>query len=459
MKTLKKNRALFLSAVASGTMLNPLNSSMIALALHSIQKDFQLSFSTVSWLISSFYLASAVAQPVTGKIGDIFGRKKTFLTGLILVALSALVAPMSSTFLMLLLMRLIQSIGSSAIYPSGMALIRDHIKDRQASALAVLSIFASAMVALGPTIGGFLIVFGNWPAIFWVNFPFIIISFLLGWYMFPKDVKQNKARTKELLSHLDFLGIGFFSAGMVFFLWFLLSFEAKIHYLSGLAGIAFFVLFVWRELRIKDPFIDIRIFKTHPKLSMIYIQFIFLNIFFYCLFFGLPSYFQEGLGLSVELSGLLMLFMSGVSIIISTLTGKWIDKKGVMQPIVVGAFLSVIGGITFTLFFIDASYVGIGIILSIMGLSYGIGNVVLQVAMVKESPKEIIGTTSGLFQTCRYLGSIFSSIILGIIFGEDITAENMKIIGEVLIIIGIISFLMSLWFSRETINFRKMRHV
>ncbi|MFL6558131.1 MAG: MFS transporter, partial [Bacillus sp. (in: firmicutes)] len=218
---MKKNRALFLTAVASGTMLNPLNSSMIALALHSIQKDFQLSFSTVSWLISSFYLASAVAQPVTGKIGDIFGRKKTFLTGLILVALSAFGAPLSSTFLMLLIMRLFQSIGSSAIYPSGMALIRDHIKDRQASALAVLSIFASAMVALGPTIGGFLIVWGNWPAIFWVNFPFIIISFLLGWFMFPKDVKQDKERMKGLLSNLDFLGIGYFAAGMVFFLWFL----------------------------------------------------------------------------------------------------------------------------------------------------------------------------------------------------------------------------------------------
>ena len=138
---MKKNRALFLTAVASGTMLNPLNSSMIALALHSIQKDFQLSFTTVSWLISSFYLASAVAQPVTGKIGDIFGRKKTFLTGLILVALSAFGAPMSHTFLMLLVMRLFQSIGSSAIYPV-MSLIRDHIKERQASALAVLSIFA-----------------------------------------------------------------------------------------------------------------------------------------------------------------------------------------------------------------------------------------------------------------------------------------------------------------------------
>lgn len=263
---MKKNRSLFLTAVASGTMLNPLNSSMIALALHSIQKDFGLSFTTVSWLISSFYLASAVAQPVTGKLGDIFGRKKTFLIGLVLVTLSAIGAPLSTTFLMLLVMRMIQSIGSSAIYPSGMALIRDNIKDRQASALAVLSIFASAMVALGPTIGGFSIVWGGWPAIFWVNFPFIIISFFLGWYMFPKDTKQDKAQMKALLFQLDFLGIVLFAAGMVFFLSFLLSFGAKVHYLSGIAGILFFALFAWRELRVKEPFIDIRIFKSHPKL-------------------------------------------------------------------------------------------------------------------------------------------------------------------------------------------------
>jgi predicted MFS family arabinose efflux permease len=151
--------------------------------------------------------------------------------------------------------------------------------------------------------------------------------------------------------------------------------------------------------------------------------------------------------------------MSGISIIISSVTGKWIDRSGVHQPIMVGSFVSIIGALAFILFFVNSSYLGIGIILSIMGLSYGIGNVVLQVAMVKESPKEIIGTTSGLFQTCRYLGSILSSIILGLIFGKEVTAENMRIIGDVLLITGIISFLMSLWFSRENLNFRKMRHV
>ncbi len=86
-----------MTAVASGTMLNPLNSSMISLALHSIQHEFHLSFTTVSWLISSFYLASAVARPVTGKLGDMLGRKKLFLIGLLLVAVSAVGAPFAPT--------------------------------------------------------------------------------------------------------------------------------------------------------------------------------------------------------------------------------------------------------------------------------------------------------------------------------------------------------------------------
>jgi MFS family permease len=445
---MKKNRALFLTAIASGTMLNPLNSSMISLALHSIQKDFHLSFSTVSWLISSFYLASAVAQPVTGKIGDLIGSKKTFLIGLVLVAISAIGAPLSTSFMMLLIMRLFQSIGSSAIYPSGMSLIRDHIHERQASALAVLSIFASAMTSLGPTLGGFLIVWGDWPAIFKVNFPFILISFLLGWYMFPKDQKKKGVKLTSLLTHMDLIGIGLFAIGIVLLLWFLLSIETKVHFVAGITGVVFLVVFVWWELREKEPFIDIRLFKTHPKLSWVYLQFIFLNIFFYCLFFGLPSYFQDEMHLSVRTTGLLMLFMSGVSIFISPLTGKWIDRSGVKQPIIIGSFLSIIGAVTLSLFFIHAPYWGMGLILSLMGISYGIGNVVLQSAMLIESPPSIIGTTSGLFQTCRYLGSITSSIVLGLVFGKEITAQHLQILGIVLIVTGSISFLMSLFFTK-----------
>lgn len=445
---MKKNRAFFLTAVATGTMLNPLNSSMISLAIHSIQKDFHLTFTTVSWLISSFYLASAVAQPVTGKIGDLLGRKKTFLAGLILVAISAIGAPLSSTFLMLIVMRLFQSIGSSAIYPSGIALIRDNIQERQASALAVLSIFASAMTALGPTLGGFLIVWGDWPAIFRVNFPFILISFLLGLFLFPKDTKKTNSSFKQLLLQLDVPGIALFGSGMVLLLWFLLSFKTQIHIGAGIAGITLLSLFVWHELKVKVPFIDIRLFRAHPKLSWVYLQFIVLNIFFYCLFFGLPSYFQDGMHLNVRTSGLLMLFMSAVSIFISPLTGKWIDKSGSKTPVIVGAILSLAGAVLLTLFFVDAPYWQMGLILSLLGISYGIGNVVLQAAMLEASPRSIIGTTSGLFQTCRYLGSILSSIVLGLVFGKEISGWHMEVLGMVLISVASISVLMSLRFAK-----------
>ncbi|BDG81875.1 putative MFS-type transporter YwoD [Bacillus subtilis] len=446
MKISKKSRAVFLTAVASGTMLNPLNSSMISLALHSIQHEFRLSFTTVSWLISSFYLASAVAQPVTGKLGDLIGRKSLFLFGLILVAVSAIGAPFAPTFMTLLVMRLFQSVGSSAIYPSGVGLIRSHIHERQASALAVLSIFASAMTALGPTVGGFLIVWGGWPAIFIVNLPFIILSFLLGMYMFPKDKKKGVG-IRAVIRQLDVPGILLFAGGIILLLSFLLSFSTSPHASEGVIGVILLVAFVWRELKTEKPFIDVRLFKTQRSLSAVYVQFILLNVFFYCLFFGLPSYFQDEMHLSVQTSGLFMLFMSGMSIAVSPITGKWIDRSGVIKPILAGALLMTAGAVLLTVFFISVPVIGKGLILSLLGIGYGLGNVALQAAMLKTSPSDMVGTTSGLFQTCRYLGSILSSVILGLLFGKEITVAHFDIMGMILIAVGALSLFMALRFA------------
>lgn len=223
----KGTRNGLLLAVASGALLNPLNSSMISLALPRIQSDFRLSFATVSWLISSYYLSSAIAQPVMGKLGDQVGRKTMFMLGLLLVAASALAAPWAPSLLMLLLFRLFQSVGSSAIYPSGISIVRDHIRDKQASALAIISVCTSAAAALGPTIGGILVGWGDWPAIFTVNFPILLISFLLGWLYLPAEPKREKKTFAELLRKLDLPGIALFAFTTFFLLWLLLSFETR----------------------------------------------------------------------------------------------------------------------------------------------------------------------------------------------------------------------------------------
>jgi MFS family permease len=444
----KERRTFFLIAVSSGTLLNPLNSAMISMALHSIQHAFALSFTTASWVISAFYLASAVGQPLMGKLGDEFGRKTVFLSGLVIAAIAAIGAPFSSAFAVLIAMRILQAVGTSAIYPSGMGLVREHIKKRQAFALAVISIFSSATVALGPSVGGFLIVWGGWPAIFLVNLPFIIVSFVLAWLIFPKDEKRTKRKVSDILHHLDAPGIVLFTLAMVLLLWFLLSFKTKVHYVSGLFGMIFLVLFIRRELRVSEPFIDIRMFRDHMTLTWINILFIALNIYNYALLFALPTYFQDELHLSIETAGILMLFISGFGIIVSPFTGKWIDRSGVIPPLLLGSVCMLAGAILLTFFFQRVTVYTIIPALSVMGMGYGFNNVSLQSAMLRAAPPDVVGVASGLFQTSRYMGAIFSSVLLGLVFGKDINPFNLQILGAVLIVVALFSIWMSFRFSK-----------
>ncbi|QXE01368.1 MFS transporter [Terribacillus sp. DMT04] len=444
----KKQRGLFLTAVATGTMLNPLNSSMISLALHSIQHEFSLSFATVSWLISTYYLASAIFVPIAGKVGDLIGRRKMMLIGLLLVAVSAVGAPFAGTFMVLLGMRLFQAVGSSAIYPAGMALVRKHIHEKQASALAILSIFTSSMLAFGPTAGGFLIDFGGWPAIFTVNAPFILLSFLLTWFAVPKDPDTTHYTFRAFWKQLDSIGIAFFAIGMSFLLYFLLSFEHGLHWIPLGAGIVSLAAFFVRELKAAHPFIDVRLLRTNRRLTLVYIQFIFLNIFNYSLFFGLPSFFQDVMLFSLKTSGLMMIFLSGASTLVAFLMGRWIDHAGTSVPTIVGGILMFGGPAVLVFISQHLTIVNLAVTLIFLGISYGIGNVTLQAAMLDASPDHLTGTSSGLFQTCRYIGSILSSVVLAIVFGADLSLAGFHTLMIILTVTGIAFSLSAVYAKR-----------
>src|SRR5438874_10406055 len=113
-----------LSAVLAGTLLNPLNSSMIAVVLVLIQSDFAVSMATASWLLSGFAMAAAVAQPLMGRLADLFGPRRIFCIGLPLVGGAVVLAPLAPAFGWLIACRMLQAFGTSAAYPAGLAIIR-----------------------------------------------------------------------------------------------------------------------------------------------------------------------------------------------------------------------------------------------------------------------------------------------------------------------------------------------
>src|ERR1700694_5081455 len=108
-------------AVLAGSLLNPLNSSMLAVALVLLQAHFRVSLATASWLLSSFSLAAAVAQPLMGRFADLFGARRVFCSGLLLVGVSGALAPLAPGFGWLIAVRMVQALGTSAAYPAGLA--------------------------------------------------------------------------------------------------------------------------------------------------------------------------------------------------------------------------------------------------------------------------------------------------------------------------------------------------
>lgn len=444
-------RNLLLITIALGVLLNPLNSSMIAVALTRLRQTFDLDFAAASWLISTYYLASAIAQPVMGKLADLIGCKRVFLTGLVLVAVSATLAPFAPTYEWLIAFRLIQSFGSGAIYPSGMGIVRQVISERRSQALAFLSVFSSGAAAFGPSIGGVLVHYGDWPAIFWVNFPFVIVGFVMALAVLPKDEPRMRPTSPlDWLKALDLPGVFLFAGTIVTGLIFLLSAIDHPRWTIGILSIVIGTVFVVFELRTASPFLDIRMFRSNLPLTGVLLQFVTVNIIFYALFFAMPTYLQEVRSLNAQETGLFMLLLAGFGVIVSPLAGRWVSKAGVRRPLILAGVSMTLGSALLWTFHGSSPLAWLVLSLAVFGISSGLNNVGLQSALFEVTPQEVIGIASGLFQTSRYMGTILSSVLLGLFFGHHLDTGSLNRLGAVLFILSLLVIGMSWSFPRRS---------
>lgn len=402
---------LLVLTVGLGTLLNPLNSSMISVALTRIQNEFNLTFADASWMISIFYIFSAAAQPVMGKLSDMFGPKKIFISGLFLVAAASLLAPFSPNYPFLLGCRALQAIGSSTLFPSGMSMVRKNITKGQAKALATLSIFSTTSAAFGPSIGGFLIASWDWQAIFIANIPFIILSFVMAIFILP-----NQGQGKFEMKRIDFGGIALFILSIVGLILFLLSLNQNIRWWALIVFIAATIGFYFYEKVQTEPFIDLASLTKNHNVSLIYLQFMFINLVYYGYFYGFPIFLLQVLHYGEKDTGLIMLALAGFGVIVTPFVGRIIDRHGSKLPLLMGASILLIGTGLLLTYNEGSPLIWLLIIMAILGMSNGFNNISMQTALYDHVEPEETGSASGLFQTSRYLGSILSSSLLGIVF-------------------------------------------
>lgn len=343
----------------------------------------------------------------------------------------------------------------------GMAIIRVNITDKQASALSVLSMFTSGAAAVGPFIGGVLVHVWGWSSIFYINLPFVTASFLLAWRTIPQDKPSadivTKLSLRQWMNRIDAPGILLFTIGLVAALAQMLSAKSSGHVslfniIIGLSGLILLMIFVRHELRTAMPFIPLRTFARSPGLIRVNVEFMLVNLLFYSVFFGLPSYLQLVRQVSEFHTGLLMLSLGLSSLAVSPLAGRWIDASGPRPAQTVSAILMALGSVWIVMLDPASPVISILLALAAFGISNGLNNVAMQAALFNNSPKELIGVTSGLFSTSRYFGTILSSLLIGIVIGNPFSFRGFQVLGMILTAIALCLVFMSRRRSLEPKN-------
>jgi len=439
-------------AVMAGTLLNPLNSSMIAVAVLSLSGAFRVSTVTATWLISGFYLAGAIGMPLMGRLADQFGPRRIFSLGLLLVGLTGALAPLAPAFGWLLLIRIVQAFGTAAAYPAGLAIIRAH--DRRgrapAAALGAVSVAASVSAALGPVLGGGLVALAGWQAIFLVNVPVIAVGLVLARRWLPADpaprsasdgaasgAASGAARPRWAVARtLDLPGVALFSGLLASALGFLLSLSTRpLWPLLPLAVLAALLLLL-RERRVPSPFLDVRLLAANRPLVSVYAQFAAVNLVFYAVFFGLPLWLEEARGFAPGMAGLLLLPVAGVGVLATPLAARLIDRSGPRLALIVGAVLLLAGSLLLLLFDAATPVPVLLAVGAVLGVPNGFNNLGLQAALYETAPAEQMGAASGLFQTFRYTGAILSTALIGLVMGTRATSGSLHTLAIVIAVVS-----------------------
>ncbi len=424
----KSRTGLAVAGLSLGTALNPLNSSMIAVALVVLRQDFGLDVATVTWVITSFYLSSAAGQPLMGKLADRFGPRRMFMLGMALVAVTCALAPFSPNFALLCVARAVMALGTAAAYPSAVVMVGAivHQANMQQSKggqrgrtessrpLGHIQMANTSAAAVGPVLGGVLVGFVGWEALFLVNVPLALAALLIVRRTAPADAARERGSLGELLRDSDIPGILAFVISLLLVMMALL--DAAPGYRWWLLGTGTLVaaLFAWRELRFTPPFLDLRLLGRNRPLMLVYLGFAVFNSVYYFVFFGLPQLLQETGGYAPGLVGLLMLPLAAMSVLATPWAVRAMGRFGVRRVLIAGVvLLTLVAALMWSL----TGSLAIPLVLALtalMGVPYGVVSIASSQGMFVSTRPQERGVAAGIFQTCRYIGAITATVLIGV---------------------------------------------
>ncbi|MGW7402690.1 MFS transporter [Streptomyces sp. NPDC054833] len=397
-----------------GSVLNPVNSSMIAVALVPIGTAFGAPPAETVWLVSALYLATAVGQPVIGRLVDMYGPRRLYLVGTSLVGVAGVMGALAPSLGMLIAARVLLGFGTSAAYPAAMRLTRSEAertgRDSPAGVLTALAVAGQTVAVVGPVLGGLLIGVGGWRAVFTVNVPLSAACLVLGTLRLPRtgDASRADGRSKGPGTDgrsVDLPGMTLFAVMLVSLMLFLMGPRPDRWYLPVLSAAAA-AAFAVRELRVPDPFVDLRVLGGNVPLLATYLRQFLGYTTAYSFMYGYTQWLEESCGLSASTAGLALLPLMVAALTVSTLTGR---REAVRTKLVVGALVQMTGCAALLLVGAGSPVWLLLAVGAVLGVPQGLIGLAAQNALYRQADPARIASAAGLLRTFMYLGALGAS--------------------------------------------------
>lgn len=402
-------KILIISSLTIGIVF--LDFSVLPLAITAIQKEFDISNLFFQWLINAYTLTIAATILTFGRLSQYLGRKRVFISGLIVFEIASLICALSHFSWHLMLGRILQGMGAAMVMPTSSAIISTHFsKAERGKAIGIYTSTGSLFFALGPLIGGFLTQVVSWRAIFWLNIPMASLSLYTASRYIPDEPvepQHNPFRMRFALIWL--VAVSLIVGGiMQTQYWGWRHFATPILILSGIILLASLIIHQKRSPR---PFIQFENFTKKPFLTGL--ACIGINQVLVVMIIFWSIYLQKILGFNPIKAGLLTLVAYMPVVISSMLSGYLSDRYGPRFPVAIGFFfsacaLSVLGLSTSS---IDLRIITTAFI--VLGLGIPMIAPPSFVYMIHQIPKEQIAIASSVNNTFRQMFSALSLAIIG----------------------------------------------
>ncbi|WP_035247159.1 MFS transporter [Desulfogranum mediterraneum] len=408
--------ALIVATVTS--FIGPFMLSAVNIALPAMEQGLQLDAVQLSWIATAYLLATAVALVPAGKLADIYGRKRVFALGLLIYTLGCLAGACASSFLVLMVGRLVQGLGAALFVSTGMAIISSIFPpQRRGRAIGIYVAAVYIGLSVGPFVGGLLVQHLGWHSIFWLMVPLGLGSLLLTLQQLKGEWYGDPGQRFDLWSGL------LYAAAMVMVVYGATRIPSLPGWALFSAGSLLFYGFLRRQFLVSFPLFELRLFTTNRAFAFSSLAALLNYGATFAVTFLLSLYLQYLKGMSPQGAGTVLMVQPIMMALLSPMAGRLSDRIEPRLLASAGMVVTVIGVFLLTLI---GSQTPVGLIiadLALLGIGFALFSSPNMSAIMGAVEPRYYGLASGAVATMRLLGQMFSmtlaTLVLSIMVGQQ----------------------------------------